>query len=104
MSAPLILNEERHESIWTLSHSALVQSNVFKVTYNSIGQVMSLTTYDPTQTHILRLVTFTYNANGTVATIVKQQYDDNTYALTQTMTGNLTYMGSNVSSITWTRT
>lgn len=105
MAAPLIVNEERHESVWTLSHTGLVSSNYVSVTYSS-GQVTAIITWtDGTMTNKLREIDFTYNANGTVATIVKRQYDQNTYALVQTMTGVVAYNASNsITSITWTRT
>jgi hypothetical protein len=105
MAAPFILNEERHESVWTLSHSGLVSTNYFEVTYNASGQATAVTTWTTSgKVNKLREVLFTYNTDGTVATITKKQYDQNGYALQQTMTGTLAYSNGVVANISWVRT
>jgi hypothetical protein len=103
MAAPLIVNEERHDSAWTLVH-ALASSNFISVTSNSQGKATNVVNWtDGTMTNKLREVIITYNADGTVATVVRKQYDQNTFALLQTMTGVFAYSGSLLASITWTR-
>ena len=105
MTTPLLVNTEYHDSPWTLSHSALASSNYLQVTYNSVGQVTSIVTWtDGTMAHKLREVDFTYNLDGTVATISKKQYDSNLYTLLQAMTGVVAYSSGNVTSIIWVRT
>ena len=81
-----------------------MSTNYFEVTYNAGGQVTAVTIWTTSgKVNKLRSVDYTYNTDGTVATITKKQYDQNGYALQQTMTGTIVYSDGVIQSTNWVR-